>query len=67
MFQETSRRYLSNRIVYCANCETNRLLANNRFGPECSVCQSVHWVHVVSTPFMGINKEGSTTPRSVAG
>ncbi|MEW5849471.1 MAG: hypothetical protein AB2A00_11690 [Myxococcota bacterium] len=42
----TRRRYLEDRIVYCANCDANRLLSSNASGPVCAVCQSIHWMYL---------------------
>jgi hypothetical protein len=39
-------RYLEHRIVYCADCETRRSLANNSGVLTCSVCGSEHWTHL---------------------
>ena len=39
-------RYLEHRIVYCADCETRRNLANNSGVLACSVCGSEHWMHL---------------------
>lgn len=47
MIPATARkRYLDDRIVYCANCEANRLLASTCRGPACSACQSINWMHL---------------------
>jgi hypothetical protein len=40
-------RSLENRIVLCADCDTNRLLTVTSLGTAvCSHCGSEHWMHV---------------------
>jgi hypothetical protein len=39
-------RYLEDRIVYCADCETRRCLTSNSGVLACSVCGSEHWTHL---------------------
>jgi hypothetical protein len=39
-------RYLEDRIVYCADCETRRSLTSNSGVLVCSVCSSEHWMHL---------------------
>ena len=46
MNRRTPARYLEHRIVYCADCETRRSLANNSGVLACSVCGSEHWMHL---------------------
>jgi len=44
--KEKRPRYLEDRLVYCADCETRRSLANNSGVLACSVCGSEHWTHL---------------------
>ncbi|MCI0620673.1 MAG: hypothetical protein L0387_03225 [Acidobacteria bacterium] len=41
-------RYLENRIVFCADCETRRSLGYGSGALACSVCGSEHWMHLQS-------------------
>ena len=44
------RRGLDNRIVFCANCETNRTLAISSAGNlSCSSCGSENWMYLCAT------------------
>jgi hypothetical protein len=51
------KRSLDNRIVFCANCEANRLLAVNSTGTlTCSSCGSESWMYL-SAPIVANFKE----------
>jgi hypothetical protein len=39
-------RYLEDRIVYCADCETRRSLTSNSGVLACSACGSEYWMHL---------------------
>ena len=45
--QHIVKRSLDNRIVFCANCEANRILAVNSSGTlTCSSCGSESWMYL---------------------
>jgi hypothetical protein len=51
------RRALDNRIVFCANCETNRTLGVSSSGNlSCSSCGSENWMYL-SAPIIANFKE----------
>lgn len=55
--QHIVKRSLDNRIVFCANCEANRLLAVNSTGTlTCSSCGSESWMYL-SAPLIANFKE----------
>ena len=55
--QHIVKRSLDNRIVFCANCEANRLLAVNSTGTlTCSSCGSESWMYL-SAPIVANFKE----------
>jgi hypothetical protein len=58
-------RYLEDRIVYCADCETRRSLASHSGVLACSVCGSEHWMHLslVNLPPARTYDEGAIQAR----
>lgn len=51
------RRTLDNRIVFCANCEANRILSVSSSGSlSCSSCASENWMYL-SAPIIANFKE----------
>ncbi len=55
--QHNVKRSLDNRIVFCANCEANRILAVNSTGTlTCSSCGSESWMYL-SAPLTANFKE----------
>jgi len=43
-----SKRYLEDRIVFCANCDGNRMLMSCPAGLVCSACTSSNWMYLPS-------------------
>ena len=64
--KEKRPRYLEHRLVYCADCETRRSLANNSGVLACSVCGSEHWTHLSlsNLPPTRIHDEGAIRERT---
>jgi hypothetical protein len=60
-------RYLEDRIVYCADCETRRSLTSNSGVLACSVCGSEHWMHlsVPNLPSTRTYNEGAIRERRI--
>jgi hypothetical protein len=40
------KRYLEDRIVFCANCDCNRLLHSSSAGLVCTSCSSRNWMYL---------------------
>ena len=56
-FQPAVKRLLDNRIVFCANCEANRILTVNSSGTlTCSSCGSESWMYL-SAPIVANFRE----------
>lgn len=42
----TRKRYLEDRIVFCANCDGNRVLQSASVGLVCATCASKNWMYL---------------------
>jgi hypothetical protein len=65
--KEKPGRYLEDRIVYCADCETRRSLTSNSGALACSACGSEHWMHlsVPNLPPTRTYNEGAIRERRI--